>query len=260
MKVAIPSMTGSVPLDKKLADMESQLQLEILPQPDETTCGPTCLQAVYRYYGDEIPLETVIAESGKLEEGGTLAVLLGCDALRRGYRATIYTYNLQVFDPTWFGPEARDTIDLGERLRAQDEAKRLPKLHVATEAYLEFLERGGRLYFEDLTPSLIRKYLRRGTPILSGLSATFLYRSARERSDNELDDVGGEPVGHFVLLSGYHPDSRQVLIADPLLPNPMADGQRYLVDIDRVVGAILLGVVTYDANLLIVDAPRKRKR
>lgn len=257
MKAANAPMTTSLPLDKKLADMESQLHLEILPQSDETTCGPTCLQAVYRYYGNEIPLETVIAESGRLDEGGTLAVLLGCDALRRGYRATIYTYNLQVFDPTWFGPEP---VDLAQRLRAQDEAKRLPKLHVATEAYLEFVERGGRLRFEDLTPALIRKYLRRGTPILSGLSATYLYRSARERSDNELDDVRGEPVGHFVLLSGYHPDSRQVLIADPLLPNPMAEGQRYLVDIDRVVGAILLGVVTYDANLLIVDAPRKRKR
>ena len=32
----------------------------------------------------------------------TLAVLLGCHALRRGYEATIYTFNLQVFDPTWF--------------------------------------------------------------------------------------------------------------------------------------------------------------
>jgi hypothetical protein len=250
-------MSDSLPFDSKLADMESQLHLEIQPQPDATTCGPTCLQAVYRYYGDELSLQTVIAETGRLDEGGTLAVLLGCDALRRGYRATIYTNNLQVFDPTWFGSTA---VDLKERLRAQDEAKRVPRLHVATEAYLEFLDRGGKLSFEDLTPSLIRKYLRRGIPILSGLSATFLYRSARERSDNEFDDVRGEPVGHFVLLAGYHPESKQVLVADPLLPNPMADGHRYLVRIDRVVAAILLGVVTYDANLLIIDATRKRKQ
>ena len=26
-----------------------RLPLTMLPQPDETTCGPTCLQAVYNY-------------------------------------------------------------------------------------------------------------------------------------------------------------------------------------------------------------------
>ena len=42
--------------------METRLSLDILPQPDELTCGPTCLHAVYRYYGDDISLDQVIAE------------------------------------------------------------------------------------------------------------------------------------------------------------------------------------------------------
>ena len=80
--------------------METRLEFDILPQPDNMTCGPTCLHALYRYYGDELPLETVIEEVESLEGGGTLAVLLACHALRRGYDATIYTYNLKVLDPT----------------------------------------------------------------------------------------------------------------------------------------------------------------
>ncbi len=28
-----------------------RLLLTMLPQPDETTCGPTCLHAIYRYWG-----------------------------------------------------------------------------------------------------------------------------------------------------------------------------------------------------------------
>ena len=84
--------------------MEARIALDILSQPDETTCGPTCLHAVYRYYRDDISLKQVISEAHLLEGGGTLEVLLACHALRRGYRATIYTYNLQVFDPTWFTP------------------------------------------------------------------------------------------------------------------------------------------------------------
>src|SRR5215213_5938346 len=79
-----------------------RLPVQTLAQPDETTCGPTCLHAVYRYWGDQEPLERLIARAHRLEHGGTFAVFLGCDALRRGYRAAIYTYNVTVFDPTWF--------------------------------------------------------------------------------------------------------------------------------------------------------------
>ena len=89
---------------------------EIRRQPDDETCGPTCLHAVYQYFGDELPLDDVTAEVPRLVRGGTLAVSLANHALRRGYRALIYTYNLSVFDPTWFG---RRTPDLIERLRAQ---------------------------------------------------------------------------------------------------------------------------------------------
>ena len=102
-----------------------KLHLEILPQPDDTTCGPTCLHAVYRYYGESLPLPEIIAQSRQLEEGGTLAVLLGCDALRRGYRARLFTFNLKVFDPTWFPTSAKESAsqpteaDLVEKLQQQ---------------------------------------------------------------------------------------------------------------------------------------------
>ena len=54
----------------------AQLELEILPQPDTTTCGPTCLHAVDRYWGDEVPLERVVAEVDPLP-GGTWTDPLG---------------------------------------------------------------------------------------------------------------------------------------------------------------------------------------
>jgi hypothetical protein len=212
--------------------VETRLSLKIMPQPDDATCGPTCLHAVYRYYGTDVPLEQVIDETAQLQEGGTLAVLLACHALARGFQATIYTYNVHVFDPTWFVPDARR---LPEKLAAQMAAKDSPKLHTATEAYLEFLKRGGRIRMVDLTGSLIRKYLKRGAPILTGLSATYLYGAAREHgADSDPDDVRGLPAGHFVVLCGYDSESRGVLVADPLMPNPMAFRQHYVVNVDRV--------------------------
>lgn len=244
--------------DGEFPPLETVLEFDILPQPDDFTCGPTCLHAVYRYYGDDLPLSRVIAEVPDLDDGGTLDVLLACHALKRGYRATIYTYNVQIFDPTWFDPGA---ADISQRLMLQTVYKhRKGKLRKATEGYVEFLRLGGQLRFEDLTAALIRKYLIRSVPVLTGLSATWLHRSVREYGPaGEGDDVRGMPAGHFVVLCGYQRDSREVLVADPLQSNPVSGTNYYLVSVDRLICAILLGIVTYDANLLIIEPRASRK-
>lgn len=240
--------------------MGSKLQIDILPQPNDTTCGPTCLHAIYRYYNDPISLSTVIEEVSSLESGGTLAVFLACHALQRGYHATIYTYNLHVFDPSWFS-EGKPTHpdDIYKRLQAQAKAKDNKKLRIATQGYLNFLQLGGKLKFEDLTTSLIRKYLKKSAPILTGLSSTYLYRSIREYGPQGTDDdIKGKPTGHFVVLFGYDITTRNVLVADPYLLNPVAGNHFYEVGIDRVIGSILLGVLTHDANFLIIQ-PKNSK-
>lgn len=230
--------------------MSERTTFSILPQPDDSTCGPTCLHAVYRFFGDAVELPEVISEVPMLAEGGTLGVFLGCHALERGYDATIYTYNLQMFDPTWF---ASDRTDLRAKLLAQQEAKADEKLGYATDGYMRFLDLGGRIRYADLTTRLIRRYLDARVPILTGLSATYLHRAPREFGPkNDEDDIRGEPTGHFVVLCGYDHATREVLVADPLSPNPIAPEPVYMASIERVVCAVLLGIVTYDANLLIV--------
>lgn len=221
------------------------LPVKILPQPDETTCGPTCLHAVYNYWGKTDLLQDIIARTRKLESGsGTFDVFLACDALRNGFQATIYTYNLKVFDPTWF----LAGVDIAERLRQQRAHKTDRRLRYVTDGYLEFLSLGGRLRLADLSHALIHGLLRRSVPILTGLSSTFLYRVAREHGPNDVpDDIRGSPAGHFVVITGYNRNKRTLLVADPY--GPM---QEYWCNIDRVIGAILLGIVTYDSNLLVI--------
>jgi len=233
----------------------SAFDLEILPQPDDSTCGPTCLHAVYRYFKDPVELDDVIAEVPRVAGGGTLAVNLANHALRRGYRALIVTYNLNVFDPSWFGAGG---YDLAERLTVQAAAKRDARLSEATEAYLEFLRLGGRITMEDLSPRLLRRWLEQRRPILTGLSATFLYRSAREIGDEVLreDDLHGLPTGHFVVLCGYDREERKVRVADPY--ERRSSEPLYWLPVERVTNSILLGVLTYDANLLVLDPPEGR--
>ena len=218
-------------------------------QPTDSTCGPTCLHAVYSFFGDHVSLQRIIDEVPALPEGGTVAVRLGNHALTRGYRCTLNTYNLQMFDPTWFKDPR---IDIGERLRAQAKAKRSAKLRLVTQSYLTFLELGGVLRFTELNGNLIRTYLKREIPILTGLSATYLYACARE-TKRDYDDTRGEPMGHFVVLAGYDPSAHKILVADPLRDNPRYGVKHYAVGSERLLGAILLGIITYDANLLIIE-------
>jgi hypothetical protein len=240
--------------------LNTRLQFDINRQPDDTTCGPTCLHAVYRYYNDSISLSEVISEVHGLPEGGTLDVYLACHALRRGYRATIIPYNLQFFDPTWAGISPRE---IGEKLKRQLDVKRnFPGFHMVTDAYLRFIALGGRLKFEVMTAGLIRRYLKKSIPILTGLSATYLYNSAREYDVGGklvYDDIRGESTGHFVVLAGYDRGNRSVLVADPLMPNPREHGHYYSVNIYRLICACMLGILTHDGNLLIIQEKKVKK-
>ena len=225
------------------------LELEILPQPDDETCGATCLHAIYKYYGDDLDLMKLIPQIPTLESGGTLAVMLGFHALQRGYSATIYTYNLQVFDPSWFLPG----VDLKQKLKAQLEVKSDQKVQWACVAYWKFLEKGGQIKFRELNRKLLRRYLDNDIPIITGLNATYLYRWPREK-DNEFDDLRGMPMGLFVVLRGYDEEKREIMVADPLLVNPF-ENQLYSVNIDRVINSIMLGIMTFNANFLVIERP-----
>jgi len=222
------------------------LDLDMSAQPTPTTCGPTCLHAVYHHLGDPLSHATVVTETATLPGGGTLAVHLGRHALERGHRVTLYSFNLELLDPTWFEQPA----SLPAKLAEQADRRRHGKLKATSAAYARFLAAGGRLRMEELSHAMIRTHLERGTPLLAGVSATFLYRDMRERPDGTEDDLGGDPQGHFVVVAGYRGD--QVLVVDPWAPG-RSEARRYWVPMRRLVHAVLLGVLTYDGNLLAVE-------
>lgn len=238
------------------------LPIRILSQPTDVTCGPTSLHAIYQYYGEKISLDKVINQVRYVEGGGTLAVMLACHALKRGYKTKMFTYNLRMFDPTWFNV-APDELNphLIEKLKAQRKHTSSKKMRYATTAYLEYLELGGNILFQDLTPQLLMKYFKKQVPILAGLSSTYLYQCAREISPDDYttiaDDVRGKPSGHFVVLCGYDEVKGHVVVADPYSKNPLDASQYYSVKVSRLINSIMLGILTYDANFLVVEKSDK---
>lgn len=228
----------------------AELAVPRFAQPDDVTCGPTCLLSVLRYYGNEISFARLAELTPTNPDGGTLAVYLGHAARRLGYAARLYPFSPQICDPTWrgLGPEA-----LRDKLRQRAAAVAKPKLRDACRAYADFLDLGGEVALRDPSVALLVEALERGHPILCGLSGTYLYEQPRERPDDNVeDDVAGDPVGHFLVVCGHDGPSR-FSVRDPAthVPEPFADGH-YEVDGRRLLNAILLGVVSYDAVLLEV--------
>jgi hypothetical protein len=237
--------------------MELELPITMRRQPDYTTCGPTSLHAVYSYFGDKISLPQVIEEMQKLEGGGTLSVHLAVHALRRGYEAQIWAFNVKNWDPTWFTQKA----DLVAKLRARLTAKGWlsdPRYKLGMAAVEEYFSLGGQLHWRDLTPRLIGGILKRGAPILTGTNGTFLYQCSRETAEGP-DDIAGDPFGHFVVVCGYHSKEGSVSIADPLKDNPLHGSKYYRASVYRLIGAIFLGAATDDSNFLVIRPKNWRK-
>lgn len=225
------------------------LPLDMPRQPTDTSCGPTCLHAVYRYFGIESDLARLIDEVPQFEEGGTFGVHLGLHAVRRGLGAKIISYNLRVFDPTW----ARlDREALIEKIQARIPTLTVDKARAQHHAYVEFLRLGGEVAFIDLTPDNLTRLLGPRVPLITGLSATYLYQAPRELADGREDDVGGQPVGHFVVVNGWDAAAHEVVVTDPFERNPFNPAGEYRVDVNRFISAVMLGIVSYDANLLLI--------
>lgn len=217
-------------------------------QPDDVTCGPTCLAQIYRYYGYQRTVSEVIQETPRNPDGGTLAVYLGTSALRKGFLTTIYSYNLRVFDPTWqtLRPPA-----LVAKLQKRVHAVESRRLRHTLNAYIAYLKAGGEVKFQELNTRLLVEILARGSPILTGLSATYLYQTKREFCE-EYDDIRGEPAGHFVVICGYYPRGDRFIVRDPSSHIPFSRTGKYSVSAERLIAAIFLGDATYDAVLLVL--------
>lgn len=231
------------------------IDIKINAQPDDETCGPTCLHAVYQYYGYDIPLEEVVKTIKRSSSGGTLAPYLGTHALERGFTASVLINNMDIFDPSWF-EHSEASVNLSSKLEEQLKYKLDDGIVQSSRAYQDFLQAGGIIKFKFLSVDLLKEYFSYKLPIITGLSATYLYNSPREVYEDgvaKYDDIRGTPCGHFVIIAGFDEDHRQIVVVDPHRENPMARNNYYKVSAHRLINAILMGMITYDANLLIIQ-------
>ena len=231
------------------------INIKINTQPDDETCGPTCLHAIYKFYGYDISLKEVVKTVKRSASGGTLAPYLGLHALERGFTASVLINNMDVFDPSWF-EHSEASVNLSVKLAEQLKYKDDVGIKQSSLAYQDFLAAGGIIKFKFLSIELLREYFSYNLPLITGLSATYLYNSPREIYENgiaKFDDIRGKPCGHFVIIAGFDEVHNQIVVVDPHRENPLSRNNYYNVSSHRLINAILMGMITYDANLLIIQ-------
>lgn len=226
-------------------------------QPDEVTCGPSCLSAVLRFHGIDVDLDAALGATERNADGGTLAPHLGRAALSFGVGVRARPMAVQVFDPTWRELPPDAMID---RLRRRTATLGDPRLVRVHQAWIAFLEAGGVVDLAgELRSAELIAALDRGNPLIAGLSVTWLYQGARERpSDNVPDDIAGSPVGHFVVITGYAGSGDTFWVVDPWPHPPFPGDEHYPVSRRRLTQAILLGDATHDAVVLEILPPGDR--
>ncbi len=232
--------------------MKKILSISIERQPNDVSCGATCLYSIYHYYEDDITLEELLKEVKHVDNGGTLALLLGINALKRGYKALLITYNVDFFDPSWF---VSPGVNIVSKLRLQKRWRHELIIQQYTPWYLDYIKDGGSITSEPFTEELVKKCIDHGDPLLIGVNVSYLYGESRIFRDR-YNDIRGMSEGHFVIICGYDTLKGTLLIADPWQTNPFSLKSTYWVKFNHLITSMMLGVLTHDANVLVISKIR----
>jgi hypothetical protein len=174
------------------------------------SCIPACLQEVFGYYGESITQEEIMKTSENPKMGMSL-IEVGIFSLKHNYKPLIITNNVNIFDPTWFKLDSTKLkLNLKKRAKFVDDLNQF-----MIDKYIKFLNLGGEINFETISPALFEKYLSMEIPIIMELASTFLYKLAKSSHPGGFDDaIRGQIEGHGVVIAGFDKKDK-FLIIDP---------------------------------------------
>lgn len=187
------------------------IKLNRLVQP-RLECGPTALKMVMEYLsGKDYDLDEIIKDADSIQKYVDWDFKLGTAAIKRGFKATIFTLSIDFFDPTWHGLSRSQLLrKLRQRLKfvMKYNKKDLHDGYIwwwyesSLKAIIKFLEKGGKIVFKPITKELIISYLSKGVPVICPVNGSLMYGRKRFYRKT-FDDVKGKYFGHVITATGY---------------------------------------------------------
>jgi peptidase C39-like protein len=236
----------TLPWPRGLLLKEYDLPIRSEIQPDDTSCGISCLKMLLAFHGISLSFDEMREIIPPLPDIGLYDSHVGKAALDLGFSVTIYSYNYTIFHPLWNHLTRKDLI---RHLSTKNKSSMTPLQEFATKSYIEFMEAGGEVLFYPLSKELLLAFFEKGLPVMVALDMCFLYDSMVYYENTT------EPrATHFVVLHGYNPENNTFRISDPWhsIPLPNNMGQ-FSLDADRVINAIFLGQNRNDAAVVVIQ-------
>ncbi len=212
-------------------------------QPTGLSCGQTCVSMLLSHYGYDLSPKEVLEEMAGLRtddghEWGTVTPSLASLCIRKGFGATVYSFDCRITDHSWIDKSPEQIL---RRLKAIKKKRVIPTLgknvtERFVQAYIDLLTAGGTLIIQPfVTEKLMDGLLKKG-PFVTTVCMGAYYGKGRYRSTGlhkgVLDDVNGTIGTHFLVVYGKNAKG-QYLIADPGRKEPA------LVDHDHLIGSIM---------------------
>lgn len=224
------------------------LEVARLPQPTQSSAGPTSLRMILAFHGMAVPHDEMLEVLPLDPEDGARGPQIGLAALRCGFQVTIIPYERCILRPQWSTLPPATLLEHLERVGLDGSDAGPRGEGVLARIYADYLRAGGELRFAPLSRELLVSYLQQHTPLIAALDAEYLY-AASTAADHE----AGPRQAHFLVVGGYDAATDEFAVSDPWYDIPLANtGGRYRIPSDRLVTAVLLGAEANDAELIAI--------
>jgi hypothetical protein len=220
-------------------------------------CVQSSASQMLSFYGinksvEEIKKEVPVDIDSEGKELGSSLGHIATYFIQLGFKTTIHTVDLEIFDQSWKGSNNEQLINnLQERKKYIKHARYEEQImnHVI-DGYILFLEKGGKVELPIVDEKYLYNLLTHG-PIYTVVSYNFLNQSPKykfvKNSKPMQDDMAGTPNTHVIVISGYKDGKFE--ITDP----DYEFGGKRLIEPSLLIGAFYLAETDCDPILITLE-------
>jgi hypothetical protein len=222
-------------------------------------CMQTSATQLLSFFDPTVKVEDVIKEVPVYVENsekiGTSPGHLGAYFVQKGYKTTVYIFDVELFDLSWESSSGIEIIKLLKRRQEYIPANSwLAKYHhILVDGWELFVKAGGSFAQPPLSKQLIIDLLTK-SPILVMVNSTYLNHQSKQQYNKnedkfEDDAIKGRSLTHGVTCAGYKDDKFLIVDPDP----PAGIEQHRWIESDHLIASIMAAQTESDNLLMVIE-------
>lgn len=207
-----------------------ELNVPYFRQEHSKTCGLAVLRMVFGFYGESSTEKDLLKEVN-MHSFGSFSTDLGITAIKRGFKATAFTYHLSLLSPLKIPfNSVVDEVTLSKITPK-------PKDRMICESWKKYVRVGGKLIWSVPAIRQLSECVDdRKAPAIISVNTAALNRFWKK--------VGN---GHYLVVSGI---AEEVSVLDP---DPVGHGRQYTVPKDALLAAWIVNSTSSSDYLMVLE-------